>query len=122
MATDEFLDLALVKVETTFPKAVRWGNSANLKPGDALLVVGFPFDLAKFASQGIVSAVGFERKYPVIVTDAVVNPGNSGCGVFDVRGELVGMARSTFGPGPGRGSGFAIPGNTARLFVIRNLP
>ncbi len=125
VATDEFLDLALVKVEHTFPKAVTWGNSAKLRPGDFVVVVGYPFDIAKLASLGIISAIDFNMRYPVLVSDAAINPGNSGGGMFDSRGALVGIPHRLHGAEGLRaytGIGFAIPGNTARLFVIRNLP
>ncbi len=125
VAADEFLDLALVKVDHAFPHAVAWGNSATLRPGDAVIVVGYPFDLAELASLGIISAVGFDMRYPVLVTDAPVNPGNSGGGMFDSVGRLVGVPHrlySSTGLKANTGIGFAIPGNAARLFVNRNLP
>jgi serine protease Do len=126
VATDEFLDLALVKVDHTFPHAATWGNSATLRPGDFVLVVGYPFDLgAEMTSLGIVSAVRFPMTYPVLAVDAAVNPGNSGGGLFDSRGALVGIPHRLFSHDGLRaftGIGFAIPGNVARLFVNRNLP
>ncbi len=125
VAKDEYLDLAIIRVDHAFPKAARWGNSATLRAGDSVLVVGFPFDITKTASLGIISAVGFNLKYPVLVTDAALNPGNSGGGLFDSRGCLVGVPHRLFSPDERRafsGIGFAIPGNTARLFVGRSVP
>ncbi len=125
VASDEFLDLALVKVDRAFPKAVRWGNSANVRAGDVVIAVGYPFDIGELASLGIISAVGFKMEYPVFVLDAAINPGNSGGGLFDTGGRLVGIPHrlhAAQGLKAYTGIGFAIPGNTARLFVNRNVP
>ncbi len=125
VARDAFLDLALIKIDRTFSKAVRWGQSHKLRPGDFVFSVGFPFGFPKLASLGIVSALNYPINCPCLVIDANCNPGNSGGGLFDSTGALVGIPNQAFGAGPMLSFtriGFAIPGNTARLFVIRNLP
>ncbi len=125
VAKDEFLDLAIVKVDHTFAKAVRWANSANVRAGDVVIAVGYPFDIGELASLGIISAVGFKMEYPVFVLDAAINPGNSGGGLFDTSGRLVGIPHrlhAAQGLKAYTGIGFAIPGNVARLFVNRNVP
>jgi len=81
----------------------------KLRKGDALIVLGHPLGEKWSASAGILSRVT-PRGY--LQTDAAINFGNSGGGVFDTHGHLVGIVSYLRNPGPGRGSaglGFATP-------------
>ncbi len=126
IAKDEKLDLALIKVDHGFPTAVTWGNSATLRIGDFVFAVGYPFDIAELVSYGYISQTALFVEQPVLVTDATVNHGNSGGGLFDSRGALVGIPNAyracPDGFGGNVGISLAIPSNTAHLFVLRNLP
>ncbi len=127
VAKDEILDLALLKVDACFGSdlVVRWGDSTALRPGDFVFVVGYPFDITELVSFGFISSSRFVINTPVLATDAPINPGNSGGGLFDSHGLLVGIPNRMYTPQrppASCGIGFAIPGNTAHLFVIRNLP
>jgi putative serine protease PepD len=124
-------DVAVVRVDRDNLPAVRLGDSAQLRVGDPLVVVGSPLGLSGTVTTGIVSALGRpvttadggEASYiSAIQTDAAINPGNSGGPVVDRRGRVVGIASAIATLGRGRGSGsiglgFAIPATTAASIV-----
>ena len=115
--TDE--DIAVVKIEAKDLKAVRCGDSDKLIVGQELIIVGNPLgELGGTVTNGIVSAT--EREIQVggvtmhlIQTNAAVNPGNSGGGMFNMRGELVGVVNAKSSGTGIEGLGFAIPVNKA---------
>jgi len=98
-----------------------FGNSDDMRPGDWVVAIGNPFNLAHTVTAGVISAVG--RPFPVsegrwqnvLQTDAAINPGNSGGPLLNLRGEVVGMNTAIISGGVGNvGVGFAIPINTVR--------
>ncbi|MGO9764618.1 MAG: trypsin-like peptidase domain-containing protein [Myxococcaceae bacterium] len=104
-------DLALLRLRNA-PKSLpvaQLGDSKRLHTGDWVLAVGNPFGLSSSVSLGIVSAQGRHLGSPYadfLQTDAAINPGNSGGPLFDLRGEVVGIATAM--PGAA-GIGFAVP-------------
>lgn len=99
------------------------GSSDDVKPGDWVMAIGNPFNLAHTVTVGVISAIG--RPFPVsegrwqdmLQTDAAINPGNSGGPLLNLRGEVVGIntAIMTGNRMPGNvGVGFAIPIDTVR--------
>lgn len=118
-------DLALIKVAERLYDAVRWGDSDSLSPGDSLFAVGYPFDVTKTCETGIVSAVDQVIFFPVITTNAAINPGMSGGGAFDFTGRLIGMPVAIYsaeGLRANTGVAYLIPGNVARRFCAEHLP
>ena len=115
--TDE--DIAIVKIDAKGLKAVKCGDSDKLVVGQELVIVGNPLgELGGTVTNGIVSAT--EREIQVggvtmhlIQTNAAVNPGNSGGGMFNMRGELVGIVNAKSSGMGIEGLGFAIPVNKA---------
>lgn len=116
---DEASDIAVIKIEANGLSAAVFGDSDNLVVGEEVIAVGNPLgSLGGSVTNGIISAL--DRKINVdgnnmnlLQTNADVNPGNSGGGLFDMHGNLVGIvnAKST---GDGiEGIGFAIPSNDA---------
>lgn len=115
VGTDAESDIALLKIEATGLKAAIVGDSDNLVVGQSVVAVGNPLgELGGTVTSGIVSATGRTinvdgTEMKLIQIDAAVNPGNSGGGLFNLKGELIGIvnAKST---GTGiEGLGFAIP-------------
>jgi serine protease Do len=104
-------DLALLRLRNA-PRglpAARLGDSRRLRPGDWVLAVGNPFGLSSSVSHGVVSAVSRQFGGPYdefLQTDAALNPGSSGGPLFDMRGEVVGIAIAV---PVAAGIGFAIP-------------
>ena len=120
-------DLALLEplddsqLEGTSPLVL--GDSDLVEVGQKAVAIGNPFGLASTVTTGIVSAVGRtlpsvgQVPIPMIQTDAIVNPGNSGGPLLNSSGEVVGINTAIV---PGRGGtsfagvGFAIPSNLLR--------
>ena len=118
--SDEKLDLALVKIETTEKlPAVVLGESDDLKVGEWVMAIGNPFGLAQTVTAGIVSAkgrvIGSGPYDDFIQTDASINPGNSGGPLFNTKGEVVGINTAIIAGG--QGIGFAIPVNMAKTII-----
>ena len=95
---DEQTDLAVLKI--TRAKAFRAapiGNSDTLRVGQDVAAIGNPMGMEKSMTAGIVSGlhrdVGGSGGYSLssIQTDAAINPGNSGCPLFDMNGNVVGI-------------------------------
>lgn len=98
-AVNEDNDLALVKVETTGMPAHEFAEVADEMPalGEKILCVGHPRGLYWSYVQGLVSAYrksmpNMDKGGPFVQVSAPVWFGNSGGGVFDTSGKLVGIA------------------------------
>jgi serine protease Do len=109
---DRRLDLALLKIggADNLP-AVTLGDSDALRVGEQVIAVGNPFGLGHTVTMGIVSAkartIGAGPYDDFIQTDASINPGNSGGPLFNLRGEVVGIATAIRAGADG--ISFAIP-------------
>ena len=129
-------DLAVLKVRRTGLTTAKVGRSADLRVGDAAIVVGSPFGFQSSVTTGIVSALHRVVKVPdgegggegrelvdAIQTDAAINPGNSGGALANGNGEVVGISTAIATNGDAEanaGVGFAIPIDEA-LEVARAL-
>lgn len=116
---DSKIDIAVLKVKSDKPlKAVKFGDSDALRPGDWVLAIGNPFGLGGSVSAGIVSARGRNidsGPYDnYIQTDAAINKGNSGGPLFNMNGEVIGINTAILSPTGGSvGIGFAVPAASA---------
>jgi S1-C subfamily serine protease len=129
-------DLAVLRVRRTGLATAKVGRSADLRVGDAAIVVGSPFGFQSSVTTGIVSALHRVVKVPdgeggaegrelvdAIQTDAAINPGNSGGALANGNGEVVGISTAIATNGDAEanaGVGFAIPIDEA-LEVARAL-
>ena len=100
---DSKVDLAVLRVKPDKPlKAVRFGNSDALRPGDWVMAIGNPFGLGGSVTAGIVSARGRNidsGPYDnYIQTDASINKGNSGGPLFNMNGEVIGINTAILSP------------------------
>ncbi len=120
VARDPETDIAVVRLNARSLPVAAWGDSSRLKVGQWVLAIGSPFQLNQTVTLGIVSAVGrtgvgVADYEDFIQTDAAINPGNSGGGLFDAKGELVGINTAILSQSGGyQGVGFAVPSNLAR--------
>ena len=123
VGTDPMTDIALLKVEADGPlPALRFGSSADMRPGDEVVAVGSPFGLGGTATSGIVSATSRNiNAGPLddfIQTDAAINRGNSGGPLFNADGEVIGVNTAIFSPDGGSvGIGFAVPSDVVQRIV-----
>lgn len=119
IGTDTFSDLAIVKIDVANLPAATIGSSGNVTVGDTVYAIGNPLGvLTSSVSKGIIS--GLDRTITIdgismtlMQTDASINPGNSGGGLFNERGELIGIVNAKSSGQNAEGLGFAIPVNTA---------
>ncbi len=125
IGSDEFSDIALLKVEAIDLPVVNIGSSENLRVGEWVLAIGSPFGFDHSATAGIVSAKG--RSLPranyvsFIQTDVAINPGNSGGPLFNLDGEVVGINSQIYSRTGGfMGLSFAIPVEVA-MDVVQQL-
>ncbi|MDO4581737.1 MAG: trypsin-like peptidase domain-containing protein [Bacillota bacterium] len=117
VAADETSDVAILKIEATGLTAVVFGDSDALKVGDRAVAIGNPLgQLGGSVTVGYISAL--ERQvvidgveYSVLQTDAAINQGNSGGGLFNAQGELIGLVMAKSSGFSVEGLGFAIPIN-----------
>ena len=122
VGSDPKTDLAVVRLTGEVPrlKAIRFGDSDDLRIGETVLAVGNPFGLSGSVTLGIVSALGRTGRHiaeyeDFIQTDAAINPGNSGGALVNAHGELVGINTAILsGTGGSQGVGFSIPTGLAR--------
>jgi S1-C subfamily serine protease len=99
IGTDPSTDIAILKIEGSGFQPIPLGNSDDLKVGEWVLAVGNPYNLNSTVTAGIVSAkarnLDTKGIQSFIQTDAAVNPGNSGGGIFDSKtGNLMGIVTS----------------------------
>ena len=95
-------------------------STADLRPGDKVMAVGYPFGIGPSATSGIVSGLkrtfrspeGRQEMRNLIQFDAAANPGNSGGPLVTMDGEVVGIVTAIYNPNQQRtfvGVGFAVP-------------
>ncbi|MEJ6567128.1 MAG: trypsin-like peptidase domain-containing protein [Flavobacteriales bacterium] len=120
IGADPSSDLALLRVQATDLKPIRFTNSDDVQIGQWVLAVGNPFNLTSTVTAGIVSAKGrniniVNNQFPIesfIQTDAAINPGNSGGALVNLEGDLIGVNTAIASKtGSYVGYGFAIPSN-----------
>ncbi len=123
IATDSKEDVALIKIEKTGLQAVVFADSSALQVGEAAIAIGNPLgQLGGTVTNGIISAL--ERNIVIdgetmnlIQTNAAINPGNSGGGLFNAKGEFIGLVVAKSSGSDIEGLGFAIPSNDVKYVV-----
>lgn len=100
------------------------GDSANLKKGRFVIAVGNPYDLKTYYNTVTIGNVSdASRKIQkdgtinyYIQHTAPINSGNSGGGLFDIHGDLVGINTWKYAETDIEGMEFSIP-----IHIIKNL-
>ena len=119
VGADSQSDIAVVKIDATGLTPAVMGDSDKLAVGETVLAVGNPLgELSGTVTNGIVSALNREvtvnnQKMTLIQTNASISPGNSGGGLFNAEGDLIGIVNAKSVSDNAEGLGFAIPVNTA---------
>jgi len=119
IATDEEIDLALLRIPAAELPAARIGDSTQLRVGELVFTLGHPWGQRNAASLGIVSHLGSAQTrgprgvIPVIRTDARLAPGNSGGPLLNAAGQVVGINTLIIGGD----QGVAIPSAVALDFA-----
>lgn len=118
--TDEKTDLAVLKVNVSGLTAAKMTDSSKARVGDFVIAIGNPLgELGGTVTEGIISAKDREvtidgQTMTLLQTSAAVNPGNSGGGLFNLDGELIGVVNAKSSGEDIEGLAFAIPANTVQ--------
>lgn len=118
-------DIALLKVEgkkETLKNATeaQWGNSDTLSLGEKVFAIGNPNGEGIAVTEGVISTeseyiemTSTDGKrtvdYRVMRTDAAINGGNSGGGLFNAKGELIGITNAKYASEEVDNVGYALP-------------
>lgn len=125
IGTDQYADVAVIKVEGAVPAVAQLGDSNSLRIGETVIAIGSALgDFKNTVTQGVVSATGrsldtgdgFSLEN-MIQTDAAINHGNSGGPLINLAGQVVGINTaivrgSAFSGDVAEGLGFSIPSAT----------
>lgn len=123
-------DLALIEIKGEFnlknKEVAKIGNSDELLIGEDVFVLGAPHGFKQSLSKGILSGrytpenlVNDFVPIEFLQTDAAINPGNSGGPMFNMKGEVVGIASRIFTNSGGfEGIGFAMTSNLATKLLM----
>ena len=123
---DELTDIAVLKVTVpTYMKPVKWTDSSKIEVGERCLVAGAPMGNSKSVTAGIISHISQDIYNKSVVegyvqTDAAINSGNSGGGIFDMSGDVMAVVAMKVNNVYGEGLGYGIPSNTAKR-VVNNI-
>ncbi|MFR8032968.1 MAG: S1C family serine protease [Lachnospiraceae bacterium] len=121
--TDEEMDLAVIAVSLDSISAdtlnqikiASVGDSNNCQVGNGVIAIGNALGYGQSTTVGYISALnrtvttedGHSKQ--VIQVDAAINPGNSGGGLFNTKGELIGINSAKIAEEDVEGVGYAIP-------------
>lgn len=118
---DEQTDLAIIKIDREGLTPAVFGDSDQLKVGEAAIVIGAPGGVAFMGSTTVGVISGLNRNMIInntamslVQTDASINPGNSGGPLINKYGQVVGVTSVKISATEYEGIGFAIPINTVK--------
>lgn len=117
VGSDPTNDIAVIKIDAKDLTTAAIGDSSTVDVGDLAVAIGNPLgQLGGTATTGIISAL--DRTLDVegttltlLQTDAAINGGNSGGGLFNSKGELIGIVESKASAVGVEGLAFALPIN-----------
>ncbi len=123
VGSDTASDVAVLKIDAQGLTPAVVGDSNALAVGEEVVAVGNPLgNLSGTVTNGIISALnrdvsiennGNILNLSLIQTSASISPGNSGGGLFNMAGELIGIVNAKSEASGAEGLGFAIPINDA---------
>lgn len=123
IGTDPENDIAVIKIEAEGLTIATLGDSDTLQVGELAVAIGNPLGtLGGSVTDGIISALDREitidgETMRLLQTNAAVNPGNSGGGLFNAKGELIGIVNAKSSGTNVEGLGFAIPINSVKQII-----
>lgn len=126
IGADEDNDIALIKVDAKGLTPATFGDSNKLAVGDYVVAIGNPLgELGGTVTDGIISALAREvtvegKNMTLLQHNAQISPGNSGGGLFNANGELIGIVNAKDSATEVEGIAFAIPINNV-LDIIEDL-
>ncbi len=126
VGSDEFSDIAVLKIEAFGLPAAAFAGSAGAQVGDKVAAIGDPLgiELRGTMTDGILCAINRnvvvgDRSMTLLQTNAALNSGNSGGPLVDIYGRVIGINTMKISSSyvSVEGLGFAIPMDTAKPLV-----
>ena len=117
------MDIAVIKIDASGLTPAKMGDSSTVSVGDTAVAIGNPLgQLGGTATTGIISALDRNleiegRTLTLMQTDAAINGGNSGGGLFNGKGELIGIVDAKSSGVGIEGLAFAIPINAVKTDI-----
>lgn len=99
-------DLCIYLFENVLFNPISLRLTSNVQVGEQVYAIGNPHGMSKTISQGIVSRKQNLKGITYLYSDAQINPGSSGGGLFDGNGMLIGITTFKI---RGDSGGFSIP-------------
>jgi len=130
LSTNPIADVALIKIEADFELKNKHvaivGDSDKTQIGEDIFVIGAPLGIEQTLTKGIISGRMSPKAlsddfFPVefLQTDAAINPGNSGGPMFNMNGEVIGIASFILSQTGGfNGLGFGASSKIARKVLM----
>ncbi len=128
IGSDPYTDLAVVAFSPTSQElnakydisGITFNKNATI--GQTAIAIGYPITPVLSVSRGIISALDYDITISgftmnSLVTDAAINSGNSGGGLFDANGNLLGIVNAKTVSTQVEGRGYAIPSETVSTIV-----
>jgi S1-C subfamily serine protease len=123
-----YADVAIIQLESV-PENVmplKLGDSADMEPGDEVVVIGAPYGLSHTLTAGHISArhktgglLGNLENVELLQTDAAVNMGNSGAPLMNLNGDIMGVVSHIVSQSGGsQGLGFAVASSVVKQLLI----
>ncbi len=122
VGNDSASDLAVIKITPNAEEPLTYveqGCSGDLVVAETVIAIGNPLGMGLTVSEGIVSATERQitmsdgTEMTLIQTDAAINSGNSGGGLFNLDGQLIGIVNAKYSASGVEGLAFAIPIDSA---------
>lgn len=114
VGSDEYTDIAVLKVDATDLPAAKLADSDFIRVGELAVAIGNPYGYDHTVSAGVISALNRSLDMDngvtmagIIQTDAPINPGNSGGALVSSEGLVIGI--NTAVVEGAENIGFAIP-------------
>lgn len=126
VGSDEFSDIAVLKIEASGLPAATFASSEGAQVGDPVIAIGDPLgiELRGTMTDGILCAINRnvvvgDRSMTLLQTNAALNSGNSGGPLADVYGRVIGINTMKISSNyvSVEGLGFAIPMDIVKPLV-----
>lgn len=127
VAADKEADISILKIigsEQEF-QPVTFADSENIKPGENCYVLGFPGNsgVDPIITSGIISAINIEVAGSLGYTNTYIqtctpaNPGNSGGGLFNASGNVIGLVAAKYTAENYENTTYCVPSRTIQSIV-----
>jgi len=113
------VDLAVLEPRQRLKRGALLGDSDQVGPGEFVFVIGNPLGgLPNSVTTGVISGIRkLEDGRTYLQLDAAISPGNSGGPVFNIRGEVIGVATASLAATRAQNLNLAVPSNEVKRLL-----